>query len=289
MNDTNSIPQQAIDLIDMALAEDIGTGDITGEATIPADQKVTGRIMAKQDGVVAGINIAAAVFSKVDPQIEFDPCISDGDTVSEGDVIALFSGPGRSLLRAERLALNFMQRMSGIATLANRFMHAMSGTKAVILDTRKTAPGLRYFDKLAVRLGGGQNHRMGLYDMVLIKENHIVAAGGITSAIQRVREYDTQKRPIEVEITNLDEFREALPLKPDRIMLDNMSLADMRTAVEIRNRGDGKPVMLEASGNVTLETAAEIAKTGVDFISSGSLTHSVMALDISMLVDSATS
>ncbi|MEM8860184.1 MAG: carboxylating nicotinate-nucleotide diphosphorylase [Chloroflexota bacterium] len=289
MNDTKSIPQLALDLIKMALAEEIGDGDVTGNATIPAEQIISGRMIAKQEGIVAGIGIASLVFKMVDPQIDFIPEISDGDSVSKGSVIARFTGPGRSLLQAERLALNFLQRMSGIATLTHQFMQAMAGTKAIILDTRKTAPGLRYFDKLAVRSGGGQNHRIGLYDMVLIKENHIAAAGGITSAVKRVREHDTQSRPIEVEITNLEEFREALALKPDRIMLDNMSLADMRTAVEMRNAAQGSPVMLEASGNVTLETVAEIAKTGVDFISSGSLTHSVMALDISMLVDEVAS
>jgi len=271
-------------LIRLALAEDIGSGDVTGEATIPAGQTVSGRIIAKEDGVIAGIEIAAAVFTEVDDRIEFIPLLRDGDSVLKGDVIATFSGPGRSLLRAERLVLNFMQRLSGIATLTNQFMEAMLETKAVVLDTRKTVPGLRYFDKLAVRLGGGSNHRMGLYDMVLIKENHIAAAGGISAAIERVRAYDTRNRPIEVEITNLEEFKEALSLKPNRIMLDNMSLADMRQAVELNNG----LVELEASGNVTLETVGAIAQTGVDFISSGSLTHSVKALDISMLVDETT-
>ncbi len=282
MNDTNSIPELAHQLIDIALQEDIGSGDITGEATIPADQQVSGQMIAKQAGVISGLAVAATVFSKVDGRIQFNPHVSNGDHVSKGDVIAEFSGPGRSLLKAERLALNFLQRMSGIATLTSRFMQAMAGTRAKILDTRKTAPGMRYFDKLAVVHGGGTNHRIGLYDMVLIKENHIAAAGGITQAVERVRQYDTQNRPIEVEITNLDEFAEALALKPDRIMLDNMSLADMKFAVEQNN---GR-VALEASGNVTLSTVADIAQTGVDFISSGSLTHSVTALDISMLVTS---
>lgn len=282
MNDTNSIPELAHRLIDIALQEDIGDGDITGEATIPADQQVSGRMIAKQDGVISGLAVAATVFSKVDGRIQFKPHVSNGDRVSKGDVIAEFSGPGRSLLKAERLALNFLQRMSGIATLTSRFMQVMAGTRAKILDTRKTAPGMRYFDKRAVVHGGGTNHRIGLYDMVLIKENHIAAAGGITQAVERVRQYDTQQRPIEVEITNLEEFAEALALKPDRIMLDNMSLADMATAAE-QNSGR---VALEASGNVTLSTVADIAQTGVDFISSGSLTHSVTALDISMLVTS---
>ena len=284
MNDTNSFPELAHQLIDIALKEDIGSGDITGEATIPAEQIVSGRMVAKQDGVISGMAVAALIFAKVDDRIQFDPQVSDSDYVAKGDEVARFSGPGRSLLRAERLALNFLQRMSGIATLTDQFMQAMAGTRAKILDTRKTAPGMRFFDKLAVVHGGGTNHRIGLYDMVLIKENHIAAAGGITQAVERVRQYDTLNRPMEVEITNLEEFAEALARSPDRIMLDNMSLADMRAAVETNN---GR-VDLEASGNVTLATVAEIAKTGVDYISSGSLTHSVKAMDISMLVDSVT-
>jgi len=190
-------------------------------------------------------------------------------------------GPGRAILAAERTALNFMQRMSGIATLTHRYVEAVAGTRAIILDTRKTAPGIRVLDKWAVRLGGGQNHRMGLYDMVLIKDNHIAACGGITAAVERVRAHNSQSLLIEVEVKNLHELREALALKVDRIMLDNMGLDDMREAVRI---AAGR-VPLEASGGVNLQTVAAIAATGVDYISAGELTHSVRALDISLEVE----
>jgi nicotinate-nucleotide pyrophosphorylase (carboxylating) len=206
--------------------------------------------------------------------------VVDGDPVSRGDVFVTLRGPGRVLLTAERTALNFLQRMSGIATLTARYVAAVQGTKARILDTRKTAPGLRLLDKQAVALGGGTNHRHGLYDMVLIKENHIAAAGGIRAAVERVRALDTRRRPIEVEVQTLLELEEALALAVDQIMLDNMNIAQMREAVRIVN---GR-VPLEASGNVSLETVAEIAATGVDSISVGKLTHSVEAFDISFLL-----
>ncbi|CAG0927021.1 partial nicotinate-nucleotide pyrophosphorylase (carboxylating), partial [Planctomycetaceae bacterium] len=198
--------------------------------------------------------------------------------VTKGQIFGTVSGPIRSLLIAERTALNFLQRMSGIATATQRFMEAVKPYRAIILDTRKTAPGLRLLDKWAVKLGGGQNHRIGLFDMVLIKNNHITAVGSITAAINRVRECDERHRPIEVEVRTLAELQEALVLQPDRILLDNMSLNQMREAVTIT----AGRVPLEASGNVTLETVNAIAATGVDFISSGALTHSVKALDISL-------
>jgi nicotinate-nucleotide pyrophosphorylase (carboxylating) len=207
--------------------------------------------------------------------------VADGDPVTVGQVIATVGGPGRALLAGERVALNFLQRMSGIASLAGSFVTAVQGTRAVILDTRKTAPGLRLLDKWAVRLGGAQNHRSGLYDMVLIKDNHIAAVGGITQAVQRVRARDRRKRAIEVEVKYLAELQEALELKVDRIMLDNMSLDQMREAVRLT---DGH-VPLEASGNVTLENVAAVAATGVDYISVGALTHSVRALDISLKLE----
>ncbi len=268
-------------IIQAALAEDIGRGDVTSEATLAPDLSYGGRFVAKASGVVAGLEVVNLVLVTVDERIIFTPLVNDGDRVQPGRVIATVTGPARSLLTAERTALNFLQRMSGIATLTARFMEAVAGTKAVILDTRKTAPGLRLIDKWAVRLGGGQNHRFGLYDMVLIKDNHIAAAGGITPAVERVRDQAKIDLPVEVEVKNLDELKEALALDVDRIMLDNMSLADMRTAVTLAN---GR-VPLEASGNVTLETAGAIAETGVDFISSGALTHSVKALDVSLEFD----
>jgi nicotinate-nucleotide pyrophosphorylase (carboxylating) len=202
----------------------------------------------------------------------------DGEPLTAGQVFATVSGPGRALLSAERVALNCLQRMSGIAALTRQFVDAVQGTRAVILDTRKTAPGLRVLDKWAVRLGGGQNHRHGLFDMVLIKDNHIAAVGGLSEAVRRVRAADAQKLAIEVEVRNLAELREALDLRVDRIMLDNMSLEDLCDAVQVT----AGRTPLEASGNVTLANVAEIAATGVDFISVGALTHSAPALDISL-------
>ena len=277
MLDENAQIQRAIHI---ALEEDIGSGDVTSNATLPDDLVYNGRFLIKAPGIIAGLNIAELVFKEVDDRIIFTPLVGDGTAVFPGDIIATISGPARSLLTAERTALNFMQRMSGIATLTRQFMDAVAGTKAVILDTRKTVPGLRALDKMAVRQGGGKNHRIGLYDMVMIKDNHIAAAGGITTAVARVRAVN-QDLPIEVEVKNLTELREVLPLHVDRIMLDNMSLAEMREAVGIVN---GR-CQLEASGNVTLQTVAAIAATGVDYISSGALTHSVTALDISLNLD----
>lgn len=268
-------------IIQIALAEDIGSGDITSNATLPLELTYNGRFLAKASGVIAGLEIVNLVFAQLDKGLQFIPMVEDGSKVKAGTIIATVHGPARALLTAERTALNFLQRMSGIATLTHQFVTAVSGTKTTILDTRKTAPGLRAIDKWAVRLGGGQNHRQGLYDMVLIKDNHIAAANGITEAVQRVRANNPQQLPIEVEVKTFAELEEALNLNVDRIMLDNMSLAEMARAVDLVN---GR-CPLEASGNVTLETVAAIAATGVDYISSGALTHSVKALDISLELD----
>jgi nicotinate-nucleotide pyrophosphorylase (carboxylating) len=243
-----------------------------------------GRLIAKAPGVIAGLLVAELVFSLVDERVCFAPRVSDGVQVDACDLIAEISGPARSILSGERVALNFLQRMSGIATLTRRFVDAVEGTGATILDTRKTAPGLRILDKWAVRLGGGQNHRFGLYDMVLIKENHITAAGSITAAVERVRAQDERARAIEVEVKTLVELREALDLDVHRIMLDNMSLEEMGQAVRLTN---GR-VPLEASGNVGLSNVAAVAGTRVDYISIGMLTHSVMALDLSLLLNAGT-
>jgi nicotinate-nucleotide pyrophosphorylase (carboxylating) len=275
--DQQTVFDQLPAIIRRALDEDIGDGDITSEATIPTDLQYEGILLAKAGGVVAGLEVARQVFLAVDPRVRFDASVHDGDTVRQGEVFALVCGPGRALLTAERTALNFLQRMSGIATLTRRYVDAVAATKAAILDTRKTVPGLRLLDKWAVALGGGVNHRIGLYDMALIKDNHIIAAGGISAAVERVRSHDTRRRRIEVEVKNLDELREVLALSVDQIMLDNMSLDDMAEAVRIANGA----LPLEASGNVSLETVAAIAATGVDYISVGKLTHSVQALDIS--------
>jgi nicotinate-nucleotide pyrophosphorylase (carboxylating) len=276
-------------IIQQALEEDLGTGDITSLATIPQDVLCQGQFIAKAEGVIAGLDVVQWTFAAVDAQIKFVPHLPDGSTVSNRAIIGTAYGSGLTLLQAERVALNFLQRMSGIATLTQKFVQAVAGTKAVILDTRKTAPGLRLFDKWAVRLGGGQNHRLGLDDMALIKDNHIAAAGGITAAVARLRSHLAQNPlpssskhlPIEVEVKNLEELKEALELEVDRIMLDNMSLESMRRAVALTQG----TTPLEASGNVNLQTVQAIAQTGVDYISVGHLTHSVTALDISFCLE----
>jgi len=260
-----------------ALAEDVGTGDVTSVPIIAPTVRLEGDFLVKTRGVIAGLEVVGEVFAQVDPAITYAPMVEDGSLVNPGDVVARVAGSGPGILIAERTTLNFLQRMSGIATLAKRYVDAVVGTRARILDTRKTAPGLRVLDKMAVRLGGGANHRIGLYDMVLIKDNHIEAAGGITAAVQRVREH-VRDLPIEVEVESLEQLDEALALGVDRIMLDNMSLDTMREAV--RHAADR--VELEASGGVNLDTVAAVAATGVDLISVGALTHSVSALDISL-------
>ncbi len=269
---------QIITIVQGALDEDMGDGDVTTLCTIPEDATLEGRFIAKAAGIIAGREVARLTFAVIDERVQLKFSIHDGDPVTSGQAFGTASGPTRALLIGERTALNFLQRMSGIATLTHQFAEAVKPYQAVILDTRKTAPGLRLLDKWAVKLGGGENHRTGLFDIVLIKNNHITAIGSITAAIKRVRECDERQRPIEVEVRTLEELREALDLQPDRILLDNMNLDQMREAVQIAN---GR-VPLEASGNVTLETINAIAATGVDFISSGALTHSVKALDISL-------
>jgi nicotinate-nucleotide pyrophosphorylase (carboxylating) len=274
--------QEIEKIIGQALDEDQGDGDVTTLCIVPADGNQTGRFIAKQPGVIAGLQAVELTFDQLDQRVKFDAHTADGDWVEAGFVIAEISGPGRALLTGERVALNLLQRISGVATLTRQFVEKVKGTRAVILDTRKTAPGLRVLDKWGVRAGGGQNHRFGLFDMALIKENHIAAAGGsITEAVMRIRANDTRKRPIEIEVRNLDELRETLGLAVDRILLDNMTLDAMREAVAIT----GGRIPLEASGNITLANVADVAATGVDYISIGALTHSVQALDISLMLD----
>jgi nicotinate-nucleotide pyrophosphorylase (carboxylating) len=260
------------------LFPDPARGDITSQATLPPTATLEGRITAKAEGVIAGLPVAQTVFHLVDSAIVFKALVQDGTRVEPSTLLAEVSGPGRALLAAERPALNFLGRMSGTATLTHKFVQAVAGTQAVILDTRKTAPGLRHIDKYAVRMGGGHNHRAGLYDKILIKDNHIDGADGIRPAVEGVRSRYGTRYPVEVEVKNLDELRTALALPVDRIMLDNMDLTTMRQAVAL---AAGR-VPLEASGNVTLDTVRSIAETGVDFISSGALTHSAPVLDISM-------
>jgi nicotinate-nucleotide pyrophosphorylase (carboxylating) len=268
-------------IIHRALEEDLGDGDITTLSTVPAGSILKGTFIAKESGIIAGIDVVRETMKYLDSRVSFSPRVADGTRVSSGTILATVRGNGRALLIAERTALNFFQRMSGIATTTRLYVDAVRKTKAIIVDTRKTAPGLRLLDKWAVRLGGGQNHRFGLYDMVLIKENHIAAAGGITKAVASVRKTDKQERPIEVEVRTLKELRETLELHVDRILLDNMSPKRMREAVRMTY---GK-AELEASGNVSLDNVAAVAATGVDIISVGKLTHSVKALDISFLIE----
>ncbi|MBN2380689.1 carboxylating nicotinate-nucleotide diphosphorylase [candidate division WOR-3 bacterium] len=270
--------EEIAEVVRIVLSEDIGSGDATTLATIPEESCNKAVILCKQEGVFAGMPVVEEVFSQVEERIEVDFMVKDSDVISKGQEIARISGPARGILTAERTALNFLQRLSGIATLTSRFVERVQGTKAKILDTRKTTPGLRVLEKYAVRCGGGYNHRMGLYDMVMIKDNHIAAAGSITNAVKSVLDTHSDLK-IEVECKSLDEVKEALSVGGlDRIMLDNMSLDTMKEAVSLVS---GR-VELEASGGVTLETVAGIAATGVDYISVGALTHSAKALDISL-------
>ena len=272
-----TFPEEIIASLQRALDEDVGSGDATTNNIVSADAALQAQIIAKQDGVVAGLDVAKKVFLLLDDQVRFSAHISEGSAVENGSVIADVKGPARALLTGERTALNFLGRMSGIATLTRQFVDAVSGTRATILDTRKTAPGLRLLDKLAVRRGGGQNHRTGLFDLILIKDNHIDFAGSLAKAVQSAREAETQLE-IEVEARTLQDVEELLDLGVDRILLDNMSVDTMREAVKL-NAGRAK---LEASGNVTLETVRDIAETGVDYISVGALTHSPKVFDVSL-------
>ena len=259
-----------------ALEEDIGSGDATTNSIVPADATMHGRIIAKQSGVLAGLDVAQTTFHMVDADIILEAKVDEGARVEKGQTLALVSGRARSLLTVERTALNFLGRMSGIATLTRQFVDAVRGTKSVILDTRKTAPGLRAVDKLAVLRGGGENHRIGLYDMVLIKDNHIDFAGGLEEAVRRARASNSGLQ-IEVEARSVDDVKVALALGLERILLDNMSIERMSEAVKI-TAGRAR---LEASGNVSLETVRAIAETGVDYISIGALTHSAKVFDVS--------
>ncbi len=267
-------------LFDLAYAEDIGDGDITTNNLVPPDANKTAILVAKAEGVVAGLPVAEMVFKKFDKNVEWNVKLPDGSKVNPGDVLVEFKGNYRALLTGERKALNFLQRLSGIATYANKCMQEVKGHPVEILDTRKTLPGYRHLDKYAVRMGGASNHRFGLYDMVMIKDNHIQVAGGIKEAVDAIRSKIPKSIKIEVETATLDDVREALEADVDIIMLDNMSSKMMREAVEIIN----KRAKIEASGNMTLKRIRKVAATGVNFISIGALTHSVKALDISQKI-----
>lgn len=263
------------------LEEDIGMGDVTTMTTIPSDSISKGIIHVKDIGVVAGIPVAKAVFALVDPQLRFEAKASDGDIVSKGTVIAEVSGSTRSILLGERLALNLLQRMSGIATRTSQFVEQLEGRSSRLVDTRKTTPGHRMLEKYAVRVGGGHNHRFGLYDAVMIKDNHIKGAGGITKAIQSARAHIPHTMKIEVEVENFVQLDEALSAGPDIIMLDNMAPEQMKEAVQ-RIKQRAPHIIVEASGNVSFDNVRAVAETGVDVIAVGRLTYSVQALDISL-------
>ncbi|HOU50062.1 MAG TPA: carboxylating nicotinate-nucleotide diphosphorylase [Smithella sp.] len=274
--------KKILKIIQNALREDIGTGDITTLSTVNSRKKGRALAVAKDDFIVAGMDIFEETFKSVDQNIEVKKLNKDGYPAKKGDILAEVSGSLSGILHAERVSLNLLQRMCGIATLTSQYVKAVRGTRAKILDTRKTAPGLRVLDKLAVKLGGGTNHRIGLYDGVLIKDNHIEAAGSITAAVKAVRKNLSRSMKIEVETKNIPEVREALSCGVEIIMLDNMTIPVMKKAVALV----AGRALLEASGNVSLQNVADIAAIGVDFISVGALTHSVKAADISLNIKS---
>ncbi len=268
--------------IEEVLLEDVGSGDHTSLATIPHDAEGKAKLLVKENGILAGIDVALAIFKKVDPRLEVEVLMHDGDTIKPGDIAFYVTGNSISILTAERLVLNIMQRMSGIATKTNQMVSLLKGTNTRVLDTRKTTPGLRYFEKLAVKIGGGVNHRFGLYDMILIKDNHIDYAGSVTRALQNTKDYLQKKSldlKIEVEARDLAEVEEILHEGGvDRILLDNFDYTAMRKAVKMI----GDTTDTEASGGITEATARQYAECGVDYISSGALTHSVKSLDLSL-------
>ena len=268
-------------LIDLAFAEDIGDGDHTTLCCIPETAMGKSHLLIKEDGILAGVEVAKRVFARFDPEMKVEVLIGDGAHVRKGDIAMVVSGKVRSLLQTERLMLNIMQRMSGIATMTNKYVERLKGTNTHVLDTRKTTPGLRMLEKQAVKIGGGMNHRIGLFDMILLKDNHIDFAGGIANAINRCHEYLREKGldlKIEIEVRNFDELRQAMECGGiNRIMLDNFSVADTRKAVEmVAGRFE-----TESSGGITFDTIRDYAECGVDFISVGALTHSVKGLDMS--------
>jgi nicotinate-nucleotide pyrophosphorylase (carboxylating) len=281
------LAEEIEELVGRALAEDLGDGDVTSEATVPEEARARARIVQKQPGVVCGLAVVAEAMRQCGVE-DVDNLVVEGQWREDVPADVLFaSGSARALLAAERTALNFLGRLSGIATLTARYAEAVVGTGTTILDTRKTTPGLRQLEKAAVAAGGGLNHRFGLYDAILIKENHIELAGGLAKAVHAARTAQPEMA-IEVEVRNLDEAAYALGMGVDRLLLDNMSVSSMREAVALRDENTGDGVSLEASGGVTLENVREVAETGVEFISIGALTHSAPTLDFSMLLETAT-
>lgn len=275
-------PHEVSDLIRLAILEDVADGDHSSIASVPAGKQQKARLLVKQDGVLAGVSVALQVFAEVDPNLEVSQILHDGDAIRKGDIVLTVSGSAQSILRAERLVLNIMQRMSGIATHTRRLVDAIGDLPVKLLDTRKTTPNFRVFEKMATAIGGAHNHRMGLYDMIMLKDNHIDYAGGIEAAIRKTREYldrTGKNLKIEIETRNLAEVDEVLRIGGvDIIMLDNFSIADLRAAVE----KIGGRFETEASGNITESSIRQVAETGVDGISSGALTHQINSLDLSL-------
>ncbi len=277
-------PDQLIDdLLTLAFAEDVGDGDATTLSTIPADAMGSQHLLVKEEGILAGVEIAKKVFKKFDPELKMTIYINDGTHVKPGDIAFVVEGRVRSLLQTERIMLNIMQRMSGIATVTAKYQQKLDGTIAKVLDTRKTTPGMRILEKMAVKIGGGANHRIGLFDMILIKDNHNDFAGGITNSVSRAKEWckvNGKDLKIEVECRNTDEINEALAVGCDRIMLDNFTPARTEDAVKLI-RSKNPAVEIESSGGITIDTISDYGKAGVDFVSVGALTHSVKGLDMS--------
>ncbi|MDR1830501.1 MAG: carboxylating nicotinate-nucleotide diphosphorylase [Candidatus Fibromonas sp.] len=275
--------QDAQTLVRLALNEDVRTGDVTSLWTLPTQQTQTATLIAKESGVIAGLPVIHIVFEELKENVKINLNAEDGASVKAGDKIATITGETKTLLSGERVMLNFLQQLSGVATITDKFAQVLAGTKTKVLDTRKTIPGFRTLQKYAVLVGGGSNHRMGLWDMVLVKDNHIAAAGGVLEAWNAVKKHNTQNLKVEIEVENLEQLKSLLNLGVNRIMLDNMDNQTMQEAVRIVKES-GDPVELEASGNMTLERVKEIANIGLDFISVGALTHSVKSLDISMRI-----
>ena len=271
------------DLLNLAFAEDVGDGDHTTLSTIPADEKGRQRLIVKEEGILAGVEIAAKVFAKFDPELKMTVYINDGSHVRPGDIAFVVEGKVRSLLQTERVMLNIMQRMSGIATTTARYQAQLEGLSCKVLDTRKTTPGMRMLEKMAVKIGGGENHRIGLFDMILIKDNHVDFAGGIPQAVSAAKDYckaNSKSLKIELEVRNEDEIRQALDAGVDRIMLDNFTPERTKAAVEMI-RAINPGVEIESSGGITIDTLRAYGECGVDFVSVGALTHSVKGLDMS--------
>jgi len=275
--------QDAQTLVRLALNEDVRTGDVTSLWTLPTQQIQTATLIAKEPGVIAGLPVIPIVFEELKENVKINLNAEDGAKAKVGDKIATITGETKTLLSGERVMLNFLQQLSGVATITDKFAQVLAGTKTKVLDTRKTIPGFRTLQKYAVLVGGGSNHRMGLWDMVLVKDNHIAAAGGVLEAWNAVKKHNTQNLKVEIEVENLEQLKSLLNLGVNRIMLDNMDNQTMQEAVRLVKES-GDPVELEASGNMTLERVKEIANIGLDFISVGALTHSVKSLDISMRI-----